>query len=776
LESHYLAEAGPLQERQENGKSEFRVIKVNLWNDTQQVVRCNLIGELYSVVLEHDGAVLKNHGRLQNAFSPTDTFQDWLDDPGVGIQHPKVKNLKLRHFFVMPYLIHAQLDGRKKLIKSHETIDFVKNKKVLLFGNENSGKTSLLRSLARDLSRIGIVPCIIHGNTVTKKQSRDPDNCINESLVSQYGEIASQKYFGLDVSNRVLLIDDVHVFYANGIDIAKFVDHVAPGFGTIIITSSREHALQEFISNRTNLGTMASFEYCQITEFGFKQRSELVRKWMWLGNDVVSGESADRLDQIINRLCDDITDVIRRNYLPPYAPNLVLMLQTSDATRRLDESLGSYGYMYQRVIYDRLLVESGSVDPETKASFLAGIAGLIRRGTETKIPISMIRQWYEEYNNEYDVGFSWSEMWSSVSQTKLLRQDGDLASFRYPFCYCYFLALHISQQSRSDERAVLIQSLIDSIHLDESASTIVCLIQLTKEESIIDGLIAKARSIFSDRQCINLVEDTKFINALLNSLPTRSLPDDIGAARDILAAARDEQSDVSDELKQESAVGSNAVEPSGEEAVIITQFAAGYRVVQCIGQVLRAFAGSLRADQKHRLCREAFDVGLRTTTQFIKYFENDQEDMVAVIADRIKADHPELADKRVYLEVSRKLLFLVEQFAMGVLRHLSAAVGSSRIDPTLRRCLRDDNTTDKIIELAIKLDHYREFPLSLAEELKDGGGSRFAACIVRDLVWYNLHIVERRREIRQKACEVFEFELMPALLYNKDIKRLPGRN
>ena len=149
----------------------------------------------------------RNAARPDNPFKISNTFAQTLTAVGTGFRHPRLTpprgQLKLRDLYVYPDLRHRQIDrivsggaATSQNIPGEQVVDFIKaNKRVLIHGADDSGKTSLSKILFEDLHVRDFVPLTVQGAQLRHCTSDVALLKVIEGEVrNQYGENAVDLY------------------------------------------------------------------------------------------------------------------------------------------------------------------------------------------------------------------------------------------------------------------------------------------------------------------------------------------------------------------------------------------------------------------------------------------------------------------------------------------------------------------------------------------------------------------------------------------------------
>src|SRR5207245_226513 len=150
----------------------------------------------------------------------------------------------------------------------------------------------------------------------------------------------------------------------------------------------------------------------------------------------------------------------------------------------------------------------------------------------------------------------------------------------------------------------------------------------------------------------------------------------------------------------------------------------------------RNFPGSLKGDVKREIARESYLLGLRTLRVILKIVQGS----LSEIKDFYKEFLREQRGVNDQLDLDKKAdqfcFWLAIAISGSVIKTISYAVGSEQLRETYREVLAEGETPAlRLIDVAIKLDHFRAIPQTDIFELsKRLSGNIFSLTILRKLV------------------------------------------
>ncbi len=340
----------------------FNILAIDINARNQAIQHFQWIRDRFSNVSSTEPRpFVRNRSRVTSKFEVTPDFLKQVRDAGRGYQHPRKKGLELPDVFVYPNLRERGLAGqmaasagKSNIIDSDRVIDHVvRSKRIFITGQNESGKTALCHSLFEDLRhRNGVIPILLSGGDIRGYDRSALLTSIEKAFKSQYdGEY--EHYMQLEASSRVLIVDDFHRFRYNVRGQREFLAAGEAVFGQIIVVADEVLRFEE-ITEQTPF-----FEYvhCDIQPFGYQLRRQLIERWMALGQEYTTDRR--QLELQIRDREHLINTLIQNDVLPPFAPTLLMVLQTSEAGQNHTLVAGAYGYYYE-VLITQALAQQGT--------------------------------------------------------------------------------------------------------------------------------------------------------------------------------------------------------------------------------------------------------------------------------------------------------------------------------------------------------------------------------------------------------------------------------
>jgi predicted MPP superfamily phosphohydrolase len=259
----------------------FNLILVNLEASTCQIFPFKWQGDIYEPTPPDARIFTRKQSLIESRFDNNPEFVAQLHDMGTGFSHPDKEELTLRDLFVYPELRLASVSSKSQpTIQSWNVLPFVAERDyVHIAGAPISGKSTLARALYLDLQNgQGLVPLLLNGREIRSSSQREFDGVVQRAFGRQYRLSLLERFRQLDQKRKVLLIDDWHRSRLSGKAKRKVLELARAHFGKVVLFSD-DVSLFQLLADVSEDGGASEAEYCEIKQFGYRLRSELVRKW-----------------------------------------------------------------------------------------------------------------------------------------------------------------------------------------------------------------------------------------------------------------------------------------------------------------------------------------------------------------------------------------------------------------------------------------------------------------------------------------------------------------
>lgn len=204
-------------------------------------------------------------------------------------------------YFVFPTLrfnASKEYSKEKSVTRIEDFIGFIKeNKYVAVMGGSNSGKTTLLKMLFKELQS-QYVALYCGTDDIT---GRSQENILKELVQNTYGEDSYSLFQSVAIEKRAIIIDDIHRIAPKHLN--KFLRGIEDIFGTIVVASEETSQFDIVQLVKDNIKSNKEFRKANITRLYADKRLALIKKIVLLktnNNEAQAIGIARTLDQCLN--------------------------------------------------------------------------------------------------------------------------------------------------------------------------------------------------------------------------------------------------------------------------------------------------------------------------------------------------------------------------------------------------------------------------------------------------------------------------------------------
>lgn len=697
-------------------------------------------------------------------------FLEIITDPGASFEHEKIGgDILLEDLFVYPNIsVTSSVNSKQKrseVFSSKILFDkFVnESKRLLILGEEVSGKTTICRYLFKDLYTNGKIPILLYGNDINAIDKEKIKLLVSKSFVKQYHEIELETFEQIDKERIVLLIDDFHKFKTKGKAKERLIDNLVNLYPNIIITGNKLMELEDYTEEGGGV-LYEEFEHYLIHEFGPDLRYELINRWNILGEDFFT-----QPNELLNKndhCAKFVNNIVKSNLIPSYPIFILSMLQSLSAGDGKAE-YSMHGYYYQLLISKALSKNVGSTKLGAYHNFLAEYCYFlfdneIRLKSLAKDSFATV---FRKFCDDYDITtLSLDTLIDNLKKAKLIVENNGFIKIIYPYVYYYFVAKFLSENIQEKFALEKIEKLCKRVFREEYSNIVMFLVHLEKSSFILDLLLNNSRTLFKDVPVAKLEDDIDFINKLVNQLPQEILD-----SYTIENARKEDRVDEEDiekterEFKESELASKYKLEDDVSHLDVISRITRALKTIEILGQLTKKHWAEIKGPKKLELTEETYLLGLRTLTFYFTLLE----DNVPLLVEHVKSlvDSKRLREKidlRGLKVLSSGFIFkLSSTSTLAVIKRISNAIGLEDLSSTFDQVLTKHNhRSTELINLSIKLDHFKGIPEDALEEFKGRNGTNYLCVnVLQNMIKGYLYMYYVEREVKQRLCEKFEITM-----------------
>jgi hypothetical protein len=775
-------ECGALQENHDPTASEFSVLILNLetkqrlqilfrWEDTRYLP---LNGENPEQLYLWQG-FSQNSYRIRKSFRVLPDFGEWLNDTEVGLQHRVRGHLTLDDVYVYPDLRRVKQVGEtgREVVKSRFVADLPLEKPSLfILGDDESGKTALAKRFFSHLRSKGDVPVYIDFG----KEKLSSKTCvadIESAFLRCYDASALDSYRQLEKGRRVVIIDNYHKGRLEPKRRHALLEAVRNHSYRVIIFA-HDAAVTFYDLSETSL-TERPFAFYSILPFSISQQNKVIEKWLLLSEDADSDTAPFVAN--LERLRAFMKTIFGKNYVNPYPPYLLAILQANESGTDLDLKANTHGYFYELFIRNLIAKHSkSSISMGILTAYLAQVAYRMYSCGSRQISSAEFRKLHIQLQEEFEVIPDFNGLADQLVAMQLLQKKNDCFRFKQSFIYYYFLAMFLHQNIDREPYASgvreVIRTLSCQLYKEESASTLLFLCHLSHDIRILEGLLAVCDAQFPDASAARLEQDVQFVNCLRGTIDSISIPDVPLAERRAHEIEREElQRDEEIEYEEQN---QRDLE-SGD--TILGRLNASIKTIQILGQFLKNFPATLRKDEKDKIIDSASRLAARILGDCFGRLAENQSQAVKEMITLISRNRPGLSQEKLRDKAINALVVLSELAALGIITRLANSLGAVELAATFERYFESSQGTfGELTHFSIKLEHNEAFPEAFLDNLcRDKASNPFVMRVIQCLVIRRSLIFPIEYDLKQKLAQKLNLKYFSLSSTEVDQRLLPRK-
>ncbi len=795
----YHLEGSVLQDSENIFESEFKLVGFDLDTESFKTETYFWNEDKYELTTSNLDWLNYKRGRikLKSKYNITNEFLDVLNDAGGKFQHPHKSDIKLGDIYVYPILRYFNTkdnteDNISFLSENAESVirNIKPNSKYLLFGSENIGKTSLIRTAFKTLYQKNCVPIIIDGKNIKNSGLDEFKKLVEKEFINQYGTDALEYFKQEDVSNVFILIDDIDKNpLKNQKAKGRFIKSICNYYKNLLMVGNELVTIEEIIADEETPGDLFSeFHQYEILEFNHSMRAKLIHRWYTLGREdfITDEETYKRIDNAMR----SISIAMGQRIVPNYPIFLLILLQALESTNPHDLQVSSYGNYYQLLILKSLtdnIREQSELN--TYQSYCAELANFFFDKKTTIISRDEFDSFHKDISQftkmDLPTSMSADKTIDTLSKVGIINSFGDTIEFKYQYTYYYFQAQYLAKYIAKTEIKEVISKLCQRLYRAEFANILMFLIHFSNDEFIINELIKNASEIFNELNPCKLENDISHLHELVSELPKLYLKSK--TIEEVRAEENTKHDSIELQQKESEFKPTWDLNEDISEIDIVSKLNLSFKLIEILGQILKNNpSGTMTGPVKFQLLKETYALGLRTLNVFFSvlndntdFIINQLQEIISKIEEK-RNEHRQDGEKREVEKdkiekIARQLLFsLCTQISFTFVKKISDSVGTNKLMDKYPMVQNEfDFASVRLINFLIKLDHTTGFPDREMQIIKESVEKHpMSYYLLKRIVVNHLHRHPVNFKDRQRICEFLGIPIESQLKLEADRKKL----
>lgn len=531
----------------------------------------------------------------------------------------------LDDIFVYPELDKYDFSQEfEEKISSKELLKNIINySKIVVAGEDQSGKTTLGKTIFKFLRNDNFVPVYINAK----------NNSIKKNIESTIHHIFPQQYkkaniSGIDKRRLIPIIDNFH--YVNN---KESIINELSTYSHFVVFVDDIYDIN--IEDEKFMGSFARFK---IREFKPSLRYELINKWVSLTdkkdkiNDIY--KNIDDKSRLINFI---LGKSIGRGIMPSY-PFFILssIVYYETFEMPLDQEITSQGYCYQALIYYYLRKQNVKNDEiNIYINFLTELAFYIYKENKLELSKYDFDLFMEQYLEKFNLPIASETLLKKLRY--ILDDTFNNYSFRYQYLLFFFISKYLADNIEDTDVNVEIGNIIKNLHVDENAYIAIFLAHNSKNNKIIEKIEDISSSLFKKYEPSTLKRtEVNFFDEQASII--------VGAVLSPNSAEmeRKKRLEIEDKLEENEnlrrAKGDDETKGDDEDNSLNIDLRRAIKTVEVIGCIIKNRSGSLEKIKLEHIFEEAMNVQLRVVSSFFEFITNEdgQKEVIEVISKYLK--------------------------------------------------------------------------------------------------------------------------------------------
>lgn len=630
-------------------------------------------------------------------------YDSYLNRLIAPLRHPKRKEIYLSDIFVFPDLeIIQDIDiDNTELVGSQLLLMQQEYDVVIIQGESQSGRSSLLHKLYIDYVSKGVFPLLINGKDIKSSNIfEQTKKAYKEQYTKDYDfEIYNQ----LEKTRKIIFIDDLSFSNLQGKDIDDLFKRLLRNYSNVIVT----------IDDYIEVGPIGqlSKDYTQIkyriSPFGSVKRNELVKKWINLECEQASNQTSD-LERQIRLTFDQLNNLLGEQFLPAYPFYLLSLLQSLNETLKPFETGQSYyAYCYNSILIASLNSVGLSLDKQKEfLNFLKYLAYFMfqRNDVDNKRRISSkeLESAFNSYSAKYIFTTNLKDTLQSLNDANIfvIDPESELYKFTYKYLYFYLVAQELAHNVSTSEGKTIVKYLCDESYKEEPANILLFLVYHTENTDVVEELVFTSMLPFENYTPATLNRDDKLfsnLNSLISIVETKEVIADTNPEKERQQTL--EKRDKVNRTASKHRLSQKDLEEL-EKNPDIRDLNKALRAIKILGQIVKNQKANLNKDLLNDLIKETYLASFRLISFYGNLIANGEKEFKEILEQELPKDP---TCKQIQEAASRMFMTLLYRFSLQVFSNLSLSVGTQKANDLYERAANEIGTpAAKLITFTIK--------------------------------------------------------------------------
>ncbi|EOR08824.1 NACHT domain-containing protein [Acinetobacter beijerinckii] len=636
-----------------------------------------------------------------------------MNDLGVTIKHSKKDFITIDDIFVYPDIkcVDDNLTVKKYKWTVGEVLD--KYNYIYFLGNEESGKTTLMKRLAKDYLCQGYSPIIVNAENLK--------NIDEKQILQDFNERFGLS-FSMDSSKTILLIDNFSKQRLKDNVLDRFLSEITEKFFKVFIFVDKNN----FFMN-SNKYLKYKLKEVEILNFGYAKRNELYKKWYSIGEDIDVLKTDNEMYGKIDTLANHFDILMKKNIMDSRPIYILTIIQTlENMSTNNNYQLTSYGQCYYVLLTGMLKKANISLtnDLDGFLNFLSFLAYYLYAHNLESICDEELNQIIAEYSSKYIAPRDIKKV--LLSSGVFVTPDDDSMRFSQKYLYYFCCAKHLADNAI--ELADEITLLCKNMHNENKANILIFLVHHLRSTNILQEILNHAICLMDGISVFDMnLEQCKAFKGLLGEEIQKVVYEDKNSEdqRELYYRNKEkiedanENSDLFDLSVDEKELDIKKSEL--EEKIdfsLFQQATSSIRSIEVLGQIAKNRHSSINRNDLSDILMVAYDNGLKVLNFYLNIFKDTENDLKEFIKS-IVSDKGEISpeeSKKVAEKIIHQICFSI---CMYIIQLISKSTAHSQLLEISEKLTEQKDTPAYfLVDLYSRLIIQKELPKSLIKKIK----------------------------------------------------------
>lgn len=656
--------------------------------------------------------------------------------------HRSVNKIHLSDIYVpcdIQPIDYAEKDEKITTTKIfNSNLIFEQKNLYLISGEEQQGKTTLLKQGYKELLKVGVLPVYFDAREI---KNSDLATCFDSVLKQQYNNYTFDKC--KTCNKTAVLIDDLDQIGLNNKFRGLFLSSLSSQFDYIIATCNTSFS---FIT--AEIPELNDYKQFELRGFGHQKRSEIVEKWVSLGIEESISE------EVLFEECDDFNSrldaIIRKNIVPPKPIYVLILLQMFEAYTQQNLELTSYGHCYQQLVYqafDSSGIPKNEVDRYLNVlTELAWAIHLNQGGLNS----SELNTFFDNYKEVY-LGVDESIVIGRLRSNSILTIKNGRTDFKYPYLFYFFAAKKIAESYSTDtDVCEKTKVILNNLHREDFANILVFVTHHTKDKWVLESIQSALSCLFDDQKpAVLSTAQLTFLSTFIAQIP------DLIMEQRVVREERKKHHELLDNIERDV----NALE-AFEENDILAKINKTFKGMEIAGQIVRNRHATLTREALLNLTVNGADTGLRFLNYFICLSDIAKHEVVKLV-ELTLSENPNFTNDQIKKEATKFFLQMTYGVINGVIRKIASSVGSKEASE-IYDAIGGNNPTpaEVLLKQAIQLQFKRKMDIdTISYTVSKLQGNPVCIRILKEMIIQHVYMFPVDYKDKQRIDSMLELSV-----------------